>query len=278
MSGHYARGRRGSQHCHVGLRRAPRGERVFPVQAPSTIWVVTRPLAEAKALVRALKAEGAKAKALPCIEREKLSFPKWPSADRGLPFLFVTSPFAAECVPWRKMRGVLVAALMPKSVEVVEAKGGVCAVTAKGGAVALAEAVAEHARIERSSRLDVLYPTSDLGGSEPEQQKARKVLATVGQVTAPVVYRTVAPPRLAEQVRKLGERPVGLVFSSPSAVRNFQAARSRARVRPLVRGVVCLGKSTARAWNDGRLKEWPAARCVASTDEVIKAVTKETRR
>ncbi len=248
------------------------------MKAPSTIWVVTRPLAEAKALVRALGAQGVLAKALPCIERQKVSFPEWPGTPRGVPFVFVTSPYAAECVPWRRLRGVRVAALRPKSVQVLERKGVACEVTAQGGAVALAKALSAHAKKAKRGAIDVLYPTSDLGGGEAEQQKARAVLAKLGRVTAPVVYRTVAPARLPERVRALASRPMGLVFTSPSAVRNFQAARARARVRPQVRGVVCLGRSTARAWNDGRLLEWPTARCVASAEAVIEAVTKETRR
>ena len=48
--------------------------------------------AEAKALVRALKARGVTAMALPCIERQKVSFPEWPGTLRGVPFVFVTSP------------------------------------------------------------------------------------------------------------------------------------------------------------------------------------------
>jgi uroporphyrinogen-III synthase len=258
-----------------------RKSRTHFVQKPKPIWVLTRARAESHELSRAMRAAGLATRVLPCIERTRRAFPAWPwPAGDNVPFVFVTSPYAAGCVPWKRLlaRSVRVAALEPKSVEVLRGLGVPVEVTARGGTVALAKALTRYRRAFLLPRdLDIVYPTSTLGTDEREQQASRRLLARLGRVSAPVCYATAAPRGLAAAVRKLPARPLGLVFASPSAVKHFDAARKQAKVRPEVRAVVCLGLSTASAWNEARLAAWPKARSVTSISQLISACQEENQ-
>lgn len=211
-------------------------------------WTITRAAAEAEALAGELRAQGLEARALPCIEREDLG---WPPVPEGA-LLFLTSA-AVLPIPEQAARSPVAA--LAKVAQALKLSGREVLVESGGGAVALANALAEAWQaVAPSVRAQIFYPHSDLAPEEPEHAEARQVLERCGDVTARAVYRVAAPPRLAERVADLGPG-AGLVFFSPSAVRNFLAARPAAAPAR----VVAFGGSTARAWNEARPAGWPEA-------------------
>lgn len=252
------------------------------MEKTATPWVLTRARDESRALQSALREAGVPSLVMPCIERKASRFPAWPwPVDAARPrFLFLTSPYAVGCVPWRRVMeaGVRVAALSPRCVQAVEEQGGRVELKAAGGTVALAKALAAHvARRFPSAQLDVVYPTSTLGPDLPEQKASRAVLSRLGRLSVPVVYATVVPRALTAQVQRLDGRAVSLVFASPSAVEHFQAARKASGARPRVTRVVCLGRSTARGWNASKWSSWPKAEVVATAAQLLAVLTKERK-
>lgn len=211
-------------------------------------WTITRAAAEAEALAGELCAQGLEARALPCIEREELG---WPPVPEGA-LLFLTST-AVLPIPQQAARSPVAA--LAKVAQALKLSGREVLVESSGGAVALAVALADAWQsVAPGVRTRIFYPHSDLAPEEPEHAEARRVLSLCGEVTAHAVYRVVAPARLAERLADLGPN-AGLVFFSPSAVKNFLSARAAAA--PVQ--VVAFGGSTARAWNEGRPPGWPEA-------------------
>lgn len=206
-------------------------------------WVLTRPLEDSRALAEELRLE-----VVPCIERHDLPWPPWPKS----PLVFVTSVYVARrFTRLTAPPGTRVAALSPTTSAVLRRPD----ITAEGGAVALANAVKGWARPGTS----ILYPTSDQGLEQPEQEEAVRILEAVGTVHRHAVYQTRMPGGLGEDLRRYAGRD--FVFFSPSAVTNFLSAKGEAR------RVVCVGASTARAW--------PGPAPLLATAEDVKKVLEE---
>jgi uroporphyrinogen-III synthase len=255
-------------------------------RAKAPTWVLTRARAESVEWRSAFSGRGLATRLLPCIARRRRALRPWPKAPSSAGvgdlsvYVFVTSPYVARLLPKRRLeaRGVRVAALEPRCVEVLRERGLPVLVSARGGTVALAEALARHLHGRLApGPVTIVYPSSDVGAKEPEQQRSRRMLAPLGRLLTPVAYETVRPPGLVASVKALPAGPLGLVFASPSAVHNFLVARRGAGVRPMVRAVVCLGASTAQAWDEGRPAGWPTALRASSTDEVLALCQKERR-
>lgn len=194
-------------------------------------WVITRAQPDADADAKALRDAGFDAIAVPCIERVPLPWPDWPQAHEER-VIFVTSPFAAMQLIAAWPQPARVAAMAPITTARLRASGVPVAVEAEGGAVALAEKLRA-----LKVRLDVLYPTSDAGMRQEEQDEALTILQSFATVTRAAVYATKAPAGLT--VPK-GE---AYVFMSPSAVEN--AGRD---LRP--QRVACIGQSTVRRFQE----------------------------
>jgi uroporphyrinogen-III synthase len=209
-------------------------------------WVLTRPAEESKALATELHLE-----VVPCIERRDLPWPAWPKT----PLLFLTSAAVARRLArLTAPRGIRIAALAPATLEAIRYAD----VTATGGAVALAQAVKAWAK----QPFEILYPTSDKGLEQPEQEEAVRILETVGPVHRHAVYETRAPEGLAAALKRHAGRD--FIFYSPSAVVNFVAAKGAAR------RALCVGASTARAWREAGQGE-----LLLATVETVKKVLLE---
>ncbi len=190
-------------------------------------WVITRAQPDADADAKALRDAGFDAIAVPCIERVALPWPAWPSTGKPR-VVFVTSPFAARQLAAAWPIDARVAAMAPITSAKLRAAGVPVAFEAEGGAVALARTL--------SGPLDVLYPTSDVGMQQDEQDEALKILQSFATVTRAAVYAT---------------KPTGLpvpkgqayVFMSPSAVEH-----AGDDLRP--QRVVCIGQSTVRRFRE----------------------------
>jgi uroporphyrinogen-III synthase len=239
------------------------------VQGP--IWLLTRAREECAETLAALTERGIDARPLPCIERVALSWPRaLVPAPEGRTLAFVTSPFAARIVidhtepAWR--RAVVFGAIAPATVSVLERAGLSVPVQAHGGAEALAHAVVVEASREPLRR--VLYPTSDVGLRTPEQARALAVLSTVtDDLRRAAVYETRGSTGLREAVRTL-PREIGLVFFSPSAVDAFlDATHGAPSMHPRA---LCVGASTARAWN---ARASAPARTLARDESLLDAIT-----
>ncbi len=207
-------------------------------------WIVTREPEDAAPLVDALRARGLEAVCVPCIERAPLGWPaRLAPGDDALWFL--TSPYAARLVLARVVVTAAYApprarfaAVAPRTADVVVEAGARVDVTAEGGAVALA-----HAVVDAGFRGRVLYPTSDAGLAQPEQQEAVALLAARGEVVREAVYATRPPAGLADALAARAG-PLKAVVFSPSAARALAGAVA---ARPGAAAVVCVGESTARA-------------------------------
>lgn len=204
-------------------------------------WAITRAEPDARRVCDELRAAGVEAVALPCIERVPCPVPPWrPSAHR---VVVLTSAATVDALgsALEATEPHEVAALSPATSAAVARRGVRVTVESPGGALALAEAVAE--RLERRGVVDPAfwYPTSDAGLERDEQLEAVARLELLGPVTRPVAYVTRAPPGLDAAVARLPV-PFGAFFASPSAVAHFVGAGA-----PLPARVVCWGESTLRA-------------------------------
>lgn len=193
-------------------------------------WVITRAQPDADADAQALRDAGFDAIAVPCIERVPLPWPAWSPAARPR-VVFVTSPFAAKQLIAAWPIDADVAAMAPITSAKLRAAGVPVAIEAEGGAVALAHAVV------RAKPAAILYPTSDAGMRQEEQDDALALLEACAAVTRAAVYATQPPPGL---VVPRGE---AYVFMSPSAVENALAAGD---LHP--QAVACIGHSTHRRY------------------------------
>jgi uroporphyrinogen-III synthase len=204
----------------------------------SLLWVITRALPDADADVAALRAVGVAATAVPCIERVPLPWPDWqPEAPR---LVLVTSPFAATQLidAWPKLPAPRprIAAMAPATATRLTEAGIGVELSAQGGVVALAQAIRE---AYGSGRLAILYPTSDAGSRQPEQEEALRILHPFATVERIPVYSTRAPQGLERALASL-PRPVGAAYFSPSAVEHASACGFSAD------RVACVGQSTYR--------------------------------
>jgi uroporphyrinogen-III synthase len=217
----------------------------------AVIWNITRAVDEAEPTVRELEAQGFKARALPCIARSALAWPRVPAGA----LLFLTS--AATLPVPDAARGNAVVAL-GRVAQLLRASGHQVIAETDGGVVALASRFAEvWERRGSDERPRVLYLCSDLAASEPEHAEAMSRLARFCDATTHAVYRVTPPAALAESLRVLCTE-CGLVFFSPSGVRNFLEA-ARGAILPRPAAVVTFGASTARAWSERRPPGWPDA-------------------
>ncbi len=143
--------------------------------------------------------------------------------------------------------GTTVAAGAPSTNAVLVSHGIRAVVTAEGGSVALAQAVAAAGL----KPVSILYPTSDAGERQPEQATAIALLEQLAPVHRRLVYSVRAPEGLDQRLAALG--PSGFIFyHSPSAVEHV----AEARVIPLA--TLCIGASTLRAAD--AQQGWPTGR------------------
>ena len=113
------------------------------------------------------------------------------------------------------------------------------------GVVALAEVVGRSLQARGIRSASFWYPTSAAGLDSLEQSEAIETLSRFGSVTRVAAYDVTAPSQLASQLRVL-PREVGVLFSSPSAVRHFIEGHDRLGLIPSVRMAACWGASTHR--------------------------------
>lgn len=219
-------------------------------------WLITREALEAEADCALLARRGVTARPAPCIEFAPLPWPRW-RAEAGVPLTVLSSKHAAVCYLAQPDRAGLVAAMAPTTANLLASQGVSCAVVAQGGAVALAQAVRAAWTLGGQPRWHVRWPTSDAGPATLEQGEALQLLAQVGPVQREPAYRTTVPAGLEASLAPLVRQPWCATFSSPSAVEAFLShlpADARAPAR-----VLCLGRSTLRAWEAHRRPGWPEA-------------------
>jgi uroporphyrinogen-III synthase len=185
--------------------------------------LITRAAAEAAVLAEKL---GPPAIVAPCLVYEDVPVtrPSLPGAD-----LLVTSPRAVPPLArlgldpsWR------VLALAPATAAALGAAGLPVHHAQPGGAAALAAAAGPG---------PLLYATSDLGGDE--------VLRVRPDAIRWVLYRTVCPDALPPAALAALAGPFDVLFTSPSAVRNFDQLAPGALAR--ARRILCHGATTRAA-------------------------------
>jgi uroporphyrinogen-III synthase len=223
-------------------------------------WLVTRAVEEATALVERLERVGVAATVLPCIERTAMEWTPDLEAWSGRDTIFmVTSPFGARrlLAYWPQLRGRgKIAALAPATAGVLERAGIAVEFAASGGVLALARAL-----VDRSvtSAPVIVWLTSAAGLVEPEQQEAALILRDVAELHRIVAYETRSPQELGEQLKRWHGVRAAAVFFSPSACRNFLAARTATGTGPMLERIACVGQSTLRAWSQLRPRGLPGA-------------------
>ncbi|MFZ5443418.1 MAG: uroporphyrinogen-III synthase [Myxococcota bacterium] len=218
-----------------------------------TTWLITREAEDARAERELLEARGATVREVPCVETAWHAWP-WPEAVGLTLFTSRRAVSAWErsgCAPLGE-----VAAVAPSTSGALEALGVEPVVTATGGAVALAEAVVARWRSLGAPPTPVRYPTSSAGLRAPEQGRVVELLSQLGPVDRRVVYDVQAPAALRPALEEATRADWAATFSSPSAVEHFFAAQPLASAP---RQVLCVGASTARAWNARRPPSWPDA-------------------
>jgi uroporphyrinogen-III synthase len=205
-------------------------------------WAITRASVDAIRVAAELRSAGLDAFALPCIERRPRAIEPW--SAKGFRVGFFTSVGAVDMVAsaLEKLQFELIAAIAPATKEALVRQGRPVGVEAAGGALELAEATATWLNTFNERPVAVWYPTSDLGERRDEQEQAVRCLEQVGVVSRVVAYETRAPQLLHEAVKALPPE-YGVVFTSPSTVEHFVAARPQ--VTPL--RVACWGASTLAA-------------------------------
>ena len=223
-------------------------------------WLITRAIEEAAPLVERLERVGIAAAAFPCIERVPIEWTPDVTNLSGRPTIFmVTSPFGARRLVWYwpLLHGLgKIAAMAPATAAVLEQAGIPVEISVTGGALALARAVATHAD---GSGPVIVWLTSAAGLVEPEQEEAASLLRGVGELHRIVAYETRPPQDLGEQLKRWHGLRASAVFFSPSACRNFIAARSASGTGPVLERIACIGQSTLRAWSQLRPRGMPAA-------------------
>jgi uroporphyrinogen-III synthase len=205
-------------------------------------WAITRASVDANRVAAELRSAGLDAFALPCIERHARPIEPWTAT--GFRVGFFTSVGAVDMVAsaLEKLPFELIAAITPATKEALVRQGRTVGVEAAGGALELAEATVHSLNTFNKGPIAFWYPTSDLGERRDEQEQAIRCLEQIGVVTRVVAYETRAPSSLHDAVKAL-PREYGVVFTSPSTVEHFVAARPP--IAPL--RVACWGASTLAA-------------------------------
>jgi len=219
-------------------------------------WLITREAVEAEADCALLAQRGVPARPAPCVAFEPLPWPAW-TPGPGVPLTVLSSKHAAVCYLQQPDRSGLVAAMAPTTANLLASQGVSSAVVAQGGAVALAQAVLAAWTLGGQPRWHLRWPTSDVGAGTLEQGEALALLRRVGPVQREAAYRTTVPSGLAGTLRPLLRADWSATFSSPSAVEAF-LANLPTDVRAPTR-VLCLGRSTLRAWEAHRHAGWTEA-------------------
>lgn len=219
-----------------------------------TTWLLTREADDARVDREVLDARGVPVVEVPCVET---AWRAWPWSSPALDVTFFTSRRAVEA--WvRAGRPPLheVVAVSPSTSGALRALDVVPVLEVEGGVVALAEHLAARWDVLGRPPTQVRYPTSSAGPGSAEQERALQVLAQLGEVDRRVVYDVRAPPGLEAALEAATQFSWSATFASPSAVSHFFAALDAPRPP---HHVVCLGQSTARAWNELRPPAWPVA-------------------
>ncbi len=233
---------------------------------PST-WLLTREADDARSDREPLDARGLPVIEVPCVET---SWRAWPWAEAAGVTLFTSRrTVRAWDQAGRPPLGDVVT-LSPASERALLEVGLVPSLAVEGGVVALAEHLVARWEVLGRPPTLVRYPTSNAGLQTPEQRDAMKLLSLLGEVDRRVVYELRAPERLALALAAATTFGWSITFSSPSAVSHFFAALREAR--PPYQ-VVCLGRSTARAWNELRRAGWPEAITTSDLRSTLHEVT-----
>jgi uroporphyrinogen-III synthase len=223
-------------------------------------WLITRATEEATPLVERLQLLGLAAFALPCIERRAIAWvPDVASWSTRETLFMVSSPFGARRLAayWPQLEGHgKVAALAPSTAAVMERAGIDVEISAPGGALGLAQAVAR--RVAGKGAV-IVWLTSAAGLVEPEQQEAASVLTGVAELHRIVAYETRSPDGLGDELKRWHGVRAAAVFFSPSACRNYLAARNASGTGPVLERIACIGQSTLRSWTQLRPRGLPAA-------------------
>jgi uroporphyrinogen-III synthase len=210
-------------------------------------WAITRAASESSVLVDELVRAGLQALSVPCIERTLRPVAPWrPPGHRVILFTSVAAVEAVAahlpaCTPadiaaLAPVTSAALALISPALKPTIESGEGV---------VSLAHAVLRALDSWSIRTASFWYPTSAAGFDAPEQHEAMAVLSSVGQVTRVAVYDVGAPSGLVDQLKQL-PREVGVVFTSPSAVKHFISAHSQLGLTPSVKVAACWGASTRR--------------------------------
>lgn len=208
------------------------------------LWILTREPADNTPLVEALRAQGADSLSLPCIQR---SLRAWPAVRADV--VMVTSRTAARLVP----EGMAVAALADSTAPELTARGIIPVLTATGGAVGLAQAVAHAFPLQH-----VLYVHSAQAVERDEHTRALTIVRAACRLTTHVLYEVQLPASTAAQWRELQLTDYALFFASPSAVDHFLTLWQQ-HSQPAPSRVACMGESTLARWNAFKPAAAPAA-------------------
>jgi uroporphyrinogen-III synthase len=229
-------------------------------------WILTREKDDAANDCAELLRLGVQVESVPCVELVSQPWPRW-RKESGTRITFLTSRRAARCYLEQPERIGLVAAVAPATSASLEASRIAVEMSARGGAVALAEAVL--ARWEERGRppWHIVYPTSDVALEAKEQTLALSILSRVGPVQREAVYANRVPAGLAAALETSLAGRWSACFHSPSAVRALLAEAPPGATVPA--HVVCFGRSTLDAWNQGRRASWPPAVLSSSIVETI---------
>lgn len=209
-------------------------------------WAITRAARESNALVDQLTTQGLHALALPCIERSTRPVSAW--RPPGQRVIVLTSVAAVEAVSHELVASAPahLAALSPHTSAALAKLELTATIESSEGVVALAQAIARSLDGWNIRAASFWYPTSSAGHDAPEQAEAIAALTPYGPVTRVAAYDVAAPSGLIDQLRTL-PREVGVLFSSPSAVKHFITAHEELGLTPSVRLAACWGDSTRRA-------------------------------
>lgn len=207
-------------------------------------WILTREAADNAPLAAALRAEGAVVQELSCIARALLP---WPALRADV--VMVTSRTAAALVPVTSV----VAALADSTAPALQERGIRPALTAVGGVVPLAQAVAE-----RFAGKSVLYAHSAQAAGREEHTRALTIVRARCTLITHILYDIVLPPLARVQWPEMTDEPYAVFFASPSAVDNFITLfREHPALAPT--RVACLGRSTFTQWEARKPAGFPPA-------------------
>lgn len=234
-------------------------------------WIFTREAADSADSCASLQARGLTVQSVPCVEFADLPWPVWNSEEGSVPVTFLTSRRSARrFVEHAANERTLVAAMSPATAEFLETSSVHVDFTARGGVVPLASVVSFAWHTQGQPKWAIRYPTSTLGIDSDEQHEALEILSQLGPVQREAVYETRPPAGLAEVLRGMTQTAWNVTFSSPSAVTSFLHSLSPDALPP--GHIVCLGRSTQRAWNQHKPQQWRDAVFTSNVVDTIVAL------